>query len=586
MAHQEDLTRLQLNECCGPASLHELRHGLYTARAQAEERHDGWAAQIYDLLLNCLALPLYADRRHDPFGDPTSMQSHLRFSTGAFSQDDRQFVERIMEEVENPHVRARLGDLLWILHKDYRAGRQAVEAYVQAATAREALDWPNEVAYLARAASLSKTLGKKGDLHREVLSVVGHLVRQVEPGASGLRAQRLLILALQYGAAEAGELAEIAATHAQEQSERGDLHCARSYWIVAAGCAQAAGETGLRDRCTQAIVDTHVGEAEAYAANLALGTNFHNAAHCLQRAIEVQRSLPNSRDRVDRLKLRLVEVQKESAKQLIPLHFSHDLTSVFEEIRKELSGKPLRNALYWLGQLIPLISKGQLIDDAKDARQRYFLKSLFPNVYLNGQGKVIAREPDEEAEAVLAEALSRIRLHQQAMVNVIRFAVDTIMEEHAVTFADVVEAVEDHPFLPRGRLVSVARGLLAGFQNDHLVAVHLLVPQMEHSIRFLLNRMGVPTTGLNASGIQDEVSLNTLLTDEKYVTPLERIFGEDWIFTLRATLVERFGTNVRNNVAHGLEDDVVYQGPEGIFTWALAWKMYSLMLGAAGRHCD
>ncbi|MFD2609182.1 DUF4209 domain-containing protein [Deinococcus taklimakanensis] len=580
------MTHLSLNECCGTASLQELRRSLSTARAQAEDLHDGWAAQAFDLLLDCLALPLYADRRHDPFGDPTSMQSHARFSTGAFSEEDRQLVSRIMEEVENPHVRARLGDLLWLLHKDHRAGRQAVEAYMQAATSSEALDWPDEVAYLARAASLSKTLGKKEDLHREVLSVVGRLVRQVESETASLRGQRLLILALQYGAAEPGELAGIAATHAQKQSERGHLHCARAYWTVAAECAQSAGDTRLRDRCTQAIIDTHVGEAEAYAANLALGTNFHNAAHCLQRAIEVQRSLPDSRDRVDRLKLRLAEVQKEAAKQLIPLHFSHDLTPVFEEIRKELSGKPVCDALYRLGQLIPLLSKRRLIDDAKAARQRYLLKSLFPKVYLNGQGKVIAREPEEEAEALLAEALSRVRPHQQAMVNVIRFAVDLIMEEHAVTFADVVEAIEDHPFLPRGRLVSVARGLLAGFQNDHLVAVHLLVPQMEHSIRFLLNRMGVPTTGLNTAGIQDEVGLNTLLTDEKYVTPLERVFGENWIFTLRATLVERFGTNVRNYVAHGLEDDVVYQGPEGVFTWALAWKMYSLMLGAAGRQCD
>ena len=86
-----------------------------------------------------------------------------------------------------------------------------------------------------------------------------------------------------------------------------------------------------------------------------------------------------------------------------------------------------------------------------------------------------------------------------------------------------------------------------------MIALHLLIPQLKHSLRYVLETQGVVTSGLD-NEIQREFDLNTLLGNSQYSGPLSAIFGEDFIFDLRGLLVERFGANLRNEMAHGLLD--------------------------------
>jgi hypothetical protein len=57
--------------------------------------------------------------------------------------------------------------------------------------------------------------------------------------------------------------------------------------------------------------------------------------------------------------------------------------------------------------------------------------------------------------------------------------------------------VTDNPFIPPGRERIFAEGLHAGLMGNLLVAVHLLVPQFENSIREILTRAGAITSKLN-----------------------------------------------------------------------------------------
>lgn len=47
-------------------------------------------------------------------------------------------------------------------------------------------------------------------------------------------------------------------------------------------------------------------------------------------------------------------------------------------------------------------------------------------------------------------------------------------------------------------------------------------------------------------------SLNKLLQKPELVKELEAILGVETVFDLRTLLVERFGSNLRNRLAHGL----------------------------------
>ncbi|MDJ0515888.1 MAG: DUF4209 domain-containing protein [Trichodesmium sp. MO_231.B1] len=97
-------------------------------------------------------------------------------------------------------------------------------------------------------------------------------------------------------------------------------------------------------------------------------------------------------------------------------------------------------------------------------------------------------------------------------------------------------------------------------------STHILIPQIENYIRYLLERKGVVTSKYDGKGIQDEYDLNKIL----YLPEINHIFGEDTLFDLKGLLVEHSGSNLRNLMAHGLLDDEDFSSPLMSYLW---WVM-------------
>jgi len=144
-----------------------------------------------------------------------------------------------------------------------------------------------------------------------------------------------------------------------------------------------------------------------------------------------------------------------------------------------------------------------------------------------------------------------------------------IVDEHGIRISDLGFLVVDNPFVPPGREGIYLRGIQEGFFGDWLVAVHLLVPQIEASLRHVLQQHGVVTSTLEEDGTQKERDLNQLL----WMKELEQIFGADTLFDLRGILIERFGHNIRNKSAHGLMSEGAFYQPAAIYLWWLVLRL-------------
>jgi hypothetical protein len=135
--------------------------------------------------------------------------------------------------------------------------------------------------------------------------------------------------------------------------------------------------------------------------------------------------------------------------------------------------------------------------------------------------------------------------------------------------------VSNNPFVREGREGLYLRGIQAGFYGDWAVATHLLVPQIEDSVRRVLQLRGEVTSTLE-SGIQQERDINQLLWNEETV----EAFGPDILFDLRGILIERFGYNLRNDMAHGLMDEGGFYDVSSIYLWwlsiTLCWRGYCI----------
>lgn len=130
---------------------------------------------------------------------------------------------------------------------------------------------------------------------------------------------------------------------------------------------------------------------------------------------------------------------------------------------------------------------------------------------------------------------------------------------------DVLDLIRHSPWIPTGHEEIISRGLVAGFHGDMLVASHLVPPQFEAMVPHVVEMAGGATSMFDPQGLQPEKSLNALLeTDEA-----KEIFGEAGLFELQDLFVDQLGSNLRNEVAHGLIEDENLFATDVLYAWWL-----------------
>ena len=72
-----------------------------------------------------------------------------------------------------------------------------------------------------------------------------------------------------------------------------------------------------------------------------------------------------------------------------------------------------------------------------------------------------------------------------------------------------------------------------------------------------------------ASSVETENSLNTLMD----LPETKEIFGENLCFEIKTLFCDQFGPNLRNELAHGLLDDIASQSACSIYAWWLVMKL-------------
>ena len=102
-----------------------------------------------------------------------------------------------------------------------------------------------------------------------------------------------------------------------------------------------------------------------------------------------------------------------------------------------------------------------------------------------------------------------------------------------------------------------------------MIASHLLAPQVENSIRYVLQQHGADITNLYSDLTQPVKTLGALLD----MPETQRIFGENLLFEMRGILIERRGYSFRNDIAHALVTQAGCYTEAAINLWWLVLKL-------------
>ena len=112
----------------------------------------------------------------------------------------------------------------------------------------------------------------------------------------------------------------------------------------------------------------------------------------------------------------------------------------------------------------------------------------------------------------------------------------------------VLEYLKNSPAISLERMPIISKGVQAYFDGDYIVAIHLLIPQIEEALRSILDTCGIPTLkpNRNGNGFQLRI-LDDILRDEL----AKQCLTEDFASYLRILLTDNRGWNLRNEVCHG-----------------------------------
>jgi hypothetical protein len=345
----------------------------------------------------------------------------------------------------------------------------------------------------------------------------------------------------------------------------------RSYWEQTAKIFETCGQTAVSECARRRMAWTYIKQARTAGSYIV-------KASVLANAIEAFRRINESKKKIDRLHKWLLRVERLTYKEMKEFSTGPmDITELVNNAQNKVSGKNTQNALVAFGLLTQLSDPAKLKAQAIKSSQEFVLSSLFGGHHLNAQGKVVAKTPpiapeqaEPDDEALLHKMYFDFDINCRIQVTGgIEPARRQLVREHRLNVEDLWPIVTNSPFVPQGREMIFARGLAAGFEGDYLVASHLLIPQVEHSLRYILEqRGGVPST-INAQGIQQERTINDLLDDHLITEAL----GEQVVFSFKALLVEKTGANFRHSLCHGLYDHNNFYTHTAVFIWWLIFRL-------------
>jgi len=189
-------------------------------------------------------------------------------------------------------------------------------------------------------------------------------------------------------------------------------------------------------------------------------------------------------------------------------------------------------------------------------------------------GKVVAHQSSNgQEEAATYQKIYALAFIEPARKQIILEHLTQKLEDKKIKETDLLPLVANNPFVPPGREKLFIKGLYSGLIGDFVTSTHILIPQIENSIRYILWQKQSVITSKLEKGIQHEYDLNKML----YLPEISSIFDDNTIFDLRGLLVEDVGSNLRNRMAHGLINDNDFSSPMFSYLW---WVTLRLCFGA------
>lgn len=279
------------------------------------------------------------------------------------------------------------------------------------------------------------------------------------------------------------------------------------------------------------------------------------AVNFYQKGIMLYRNNGES-DKADAAHKRLVEMQKEIPKIMVPFSVELDIKGVIDNLKANMEGLSFEECVIRLTQMFVFEKqediKKRVIEEFKDNP----ISHLFGKSLINAQGQtVLALHPLDIHDPEKDPKLMELHMYQNALEKQkvagdiwVKNALIIIRDKFVIDKSMVEFLVKDNPIIPDGRERIFQSGLYMFLDGDYYEALHILAPQVENLFRNIAREVGGLTVTLEKDGSSMEKVLSSILS----LPELVDCYDNDILFTFRGLLNEQAGANIRNEIAHGI----------------------------------
>ena len=556
----------------------QLYHLAFENAARDIKDKDETSHKVFCLMASLTSLHLKPHNKLTPFGPMFVFNNRRSSIPDDFLKEELDALSKYLSEINDVELKSRIADIIWLRLRKVEFIEVGVKAYLESCTLIEQSS--NSTGFNKRVERAIRLAAMTRRQNQSLFNFVLDFIKSKLKKHNGLDVDFLsiklieLLLEFDFELETNDCYYNLSVKLAKNALEKQDWTKAEAAWRIAEKCAIKLKHI---ENANNALINL----SETYEKEAACGDSAIFSSHWLQKAVEVLKGIPNIKNKQKQLYQKLREQQKLSTEQVSIIEGEGiNLKDCVTSSRQSVSCKNLQDALFNFVFRVAHIPnyKSLKIQAVKD-QKKYIAHHLFGSVHTDQEGFVIAQIPasiglkeKENSRGIWCSILESAKItHNISVHGCIEPAREIISLEHNINEESLLIVVQHNPFIKKGYEYLFAKGLVAGFNEDYITAIHILIPQIENSLRYILEQCGISTTYFH-DGVQKSKLLRALLEETK----LEEVFGKDILLDLQGLLIDPLYANLRNEIMHGKFLSTYFQSIPVIYFWWLSLKIVIL----------
>ena len=256
-----------------------------------------------------------------------------------------------------------------------------------------------------------------------------------------------------------------------------------------------------------------------------------------------------------------------------------DASQSIELIDKLFAGLTIQEYIIRLAQCIKFYQKDDLRKSVLNSKSDFIGQLLFRPAYKDANGQTVIElppldinNPEKDEQLLELYMFSEARMQEDVWGNNhLKWIIQRLNRDYKFTENDLKFLVENNPIVPVGRERIILQAIFEGLKGNVYLALHVLAPQLENIFRNIAESTGGLVITLEDDGTSQKKTLSSIFE----LPELLECYDNDILFLFRGLLNEKAGSNIRNEIAHGVMSESTGNSGTSIFLLCATIKFLS-----------